>query len=184
MICKCNGCGQKAVAADQGLCLRCDLGSRDIMRAEGLHLDDEVRVTTFVAWAKPYREGGGINLAIMCACRRAPHVSSTSTFMGGYADAGGAQFDGKHPLVQQTYVGQAKAAGVAINGKRYFSEIAAFPGDPEAWVGTKAEAADVVRRRGWASDDLGVKAPAGGPQEKAAKRDSFKSVLAKALGVG
>src|SRR5262249_44946887 len=44
---------------------------------------------------------------------------------------------------------QAKEAGVSTQGKVYLSSLAAYAGDPRAWVDSRGEAAKVCEERGW-----------------------------------
>lgn len=84
-----------------------------------------------------------------------PHLRTDTTFFAG-SQYGGEQFQ-HDPLLYDQYVRTAQAAGVSINGKKYFSELAKFPGDPEAWHDNRGDMAKLVRDRGWTCEGLGVK---------------------------
>lgn len=85
----------------------------------------------------------------MCEARQAPAtLGSERAFL---ADVGfrhhGLQ---DHPLWQQeSIIAEAKAAGINIEGKRYFGGIADGRGicDPEAWCASQQDYIDVVKRR-------------------------------------
>ncbi len=53
----------------------------------------------------------------------------------------------------------AARMGININGKKYDGRLARFQGDPEACYGTLSEARSICRKRGKASEDLGVSFP-------------------------
>lgn len=95
-----------------------------------------------------------------------PVIKTEATFFRA-AQFGGAPFAGD-PDVEKAYTGPARRAGVSIQGKVYQHQLARFPGDPEAYVGSKSEAREVLRRRGWGSKELGVKAREEAPPEAAA----------------
>lgn len=87
---------------------------------------------------------------------KAPRVKSDDTFFSGYTRTGGAQFT--NDMSRDHHLAQAKAAGVDVSGKQYFAELAAFPGDPRAWVGSRGEMVKVLEERNWGSDgDVKVK---------------------------
>lgn len=84
----------------------------------------------------------------MFASGQAPRVKSDTTFFAGQ-NRGAGQFDGQAPEIQRAYTEPAKAAGVSITGKTYLSQIAAYPGDPRAWVDSREQIAQVCEERGW-----------------------------------
>jgi hypothetical protein len=100
---------------------------------------------------------GGCNICDMLKARKAPRGVSDDTRFAGYSKVGGAQFSNDE--VRDHYTGVAKRAGVDITGKQYFSELAAFPGDPKAWVDSQGDMRRLLEERGWGcSGDLKVKA--------------------------
>lgn len=132
------------------VCFKCPIGIPDAL------LDDFV-----------YSVFGGNSpkLAAMFVTGLTPRVSTDDTFMGGWKNDGEGQFRKLPRIAREAYLEPARKAGVSINGKMYFSEIAAFPGDPRAFVGTKGEAQALLRERNWNCPDLGVKAEAVEPAE-------------------
>lgn len=62
---------------------------------------------------------------------------------------GGRQFTSK--AMRDFYAAHAKAAGVNVTGRMYDHQLAAFPGDPKAWVGSDTELRQVLEHRGWGS---------------------------------
>jgi hypothetical protein len=95
-----------------------------------------------------YREGGTPHLmADMLAFRQPPGViGSDRAFLEGHCN--GNQFE-KNQLLGHAYAEDAKAAGVNTKGKVYLSSLAAFPGDPKAWVSGRDDAKRVIEERGW-----------------------------------
>lgn len=93
--------------------------------------------------------GASPRLAEMFATQQAPRAKSDATFFAGM-DTGGGNI--KNPLTRKMYLDEAKKAGVDVTGAVYYSEIAAFPGDPEAWVRSRGEITGLVEKRGWNMD--------------------------------
>lgn len=93
----------------------------------------------------------GVNpkLADMLASRQPPGASTDREFLHGYCN--GNQFERNRPMGDY-YASVAKQHKVDITGKVYMSGLAAFPGDPKAWVASRADAAKVLDERGWGSD--------------------------------
>lgn len=84
----------------------------------------------------------------------AAQIRTASTFQSG-VKLGGAQFGGAN---REFYLNAAREAGVNPDGKVYDSRIAAFPGDPEAWVGSVDEVRAVLEKRNWGcTGDMTVK---------------------------
>lgn len=94
------------------------------------------------------RSSGDCRLCEMFAAGRPPTISTEATYQAKGA-LGGAQFSGS---IREHYLQAARAAGVSTDGKFYESRIAAFPGDPEAWVSGSDDVRRVVESRGWAMD--------------------------------
>lgn len=78
-----------------------------------------------------------------------PQVVTDATFMRGTAN--GAQFE-KTPYIGDGYKKLAARHGVNVKGKKYFSSLARFPGDPEAWVDSRGDVARLIAKRGWKCD--------------------------------
>lgn len=72
-------------------------------------------------------------------------------------NTGGNQF--QHPAHRNLYVDKAKAAGVTVEGKCYYPELASFQGDPEAWCGSADDIRRVATKKGYNVDgDVKVRA--------------------------
>lgn len=81
---------------------------------------------------------------------QSPPMSNTDReFLEGRCN--GNQFESQ-PYVGDVYAGMAKDAGVDPKGKVYLSGLAAFPGDPRAWVSGRGDAQRVCEDRGWTCD--------------------------------
>lgn len=85
----------------------------------------------------------------MFAAQRAPHGVSDKTFMADTAN--GKQFQGQEH-VGNAYRETAEAMGGSVTGKKYLSGLAAFPGDPEAWVDSRGDAQRLLEKRGWGAE--------------------------------
>lgn len=93
------------------------------------------------------REGVSHNLAEMFALQQPPMMGGTdSAFLEGHCN--GNQFEGSEE-VGDFYKEEASAAGVDVKGKVYLSGLAAYPGDPEAWVTGRGDVKRVCEQRGW-----------------------------------
>lgn len=90
-----------------------------------------------------------IRLTEMLAERRAPHGISDGTFMKDTAN--GKQFEGQEE-VGDHYRNVAESLGASTTGKKYISGLAAFPGDPQAWVDSRGDVQRVLEQRGWGSE--------------------------------
>lgn len=93
-----------------------------------------------------------------------PRIKTEATFQAK-GNLGGSQF---HPKIREHYLNAAREAGVTTDGRTYEPRLAAFPGDPEAWVSGPDDVKRVVESRGWSMDgDIKVKgrevAPVKGP---------------------
>ena len=93
------------------------------------------------------------------------------------------QFANLPPDGQEAYIRPAIEAGIPIHGKRYYSELADFPGDPRAWVDDRDETRRLLEDRGWSSEPLGVKARDDGPPPAAPLADDIvEEHVADAIG--
>lgn len=88
-------------------------------------------------------------LAEMLALRKSANFVSDATFMRGHFN--GNQFE-KFNRSGEFYRKKANAAGVSTVGKRYLSGLAAYPGDPRAWVSTRDEIKKLMKERNWTCD--------------------------------
>lgn len=92
-------------------------------------------------------QGTSHNLALMFALGQPPMSNTDREFLerrGGCYD----QFKGEE-LAGEYYRRRALAAGVNPTGKVYMSGLAAFPGDPQAWVSGRGDVQRVCEERGW-----------------------------------
>lgn len=95
---------------------------------------------------------------------RPPKSNTDVEFLAGSEN--GRQFQGR-PEQGEFYRKQAEKRGQSVKGKKYLSQLARFPGDPEAWVSSRGDVQKVLEDRGWGSDGLvNVKAK---PREEATK---------------
>jgi hypothetical protein len=99
------------------------------------------------AWeARAARRG-----AEMLAAGAPPLLRSDNTYLAIADNANGKQFEGQ-PAVGDYYRKKAERAGVSTTGKTYLSALAAFPGDPRAWVSDRGDIKKVCEERGWGCD--------------------------------
>ena len=99
------------------------------------------------------------NLCKMCdmlQSGRTPSIKTEATFQ---AKAGGKLGAASlHPANREHYLRLAREAGVSTDGKTYDGRLAAYAGDPQAWVSGPDDAKRLVESRGWSMDgDLSVK---------------------------
>lgn len=87
-------------------------------------------------------------LAEMFAFRQGPALMTDDVFLEGRHAAQAEQFN-RNPEIADAYKGEADAAGVDITGKVYLSGLAAYPGDPKAWVSGRGDVQRVCEERGW-----------------------------------
>lgn len=89
-------------------------------------------------------------LAEMLALQSPPMSNTDREFLegrGGCYD----QFKGQQE-VGDYYSRLARGAGVDTTGKVYLSGLAAYPGDPRAWVSGRGDVKKVCEERGWSCD--------------------------------
>jgi hypothetical protein len=77
-------------------------------------------------------------------------LNTDNTFLEGHCNNN--QMAAMHPTVAKRLADDAAAAGVNIKGKVYLSGLAAYPGDPHAWVSGKGDVQKVIERRNWNCD--------------------------------
>lgn len=80
---------------------------------------------------------------------RSPHGISDCTFMRDTAN--GRQF-AEQEATGNHYRQVAESLGASVTGKKYVSGLAAFPGDPEAWVDSRGDVERLLTKRGWGSE--------------------------------
>lgn len=91
-------------------------------------------------------EGTSHSLAEMFAFEQAPCGVSDGTFMRGTEN--GRQFQGQQKMGNY-YRHITEQKGGNTNGKKYLSGLAAYPGDPEAWVSGRDDVRRILEKRGW-----------------------------------
>lgn len=57
-------------------------------------------------------------------------------------------------LIGKHYRKMASAAGVTTRGKQYIGGLARYPGDPEAWVGSRGDMIRVAKKNNFAVDGI------------------------------
>jgi hypothetical protein len=86
-------------------------------------------------------------LDAMLAASRPPCCMTDSVFLEGHCN--GSQFAAT-PAIGDFYAQEARRHGLTdTKGKVYLSGLAAFPGDPEAWVSGRDDVRRVLEQRGW-----------------------------------
>jgi hypothetical protein len=112
------------------------------------------------------REGGTSHrLALMFALSRPPMSNTDREFLEGHCN--GSQFEDR-PDHGDAYQAVAAEEGVDTTGAVYMSGLAAYPGDPRAWIRGRDDARKVCEERGWDCDGAvtvraAVRNPAPGP---------------------
>lgn len=94
-------------------------------------------------------DGVSHSLAEMLALGQPPMANSDREFLEGHCN--GSQFE-KTPGLGDYYAKVARRHGQDTTGKVYLSGLAAFPGDPRAWVSDRHEVQKVLAERGWGAE--------------------------------
>jgi hypothetical protein len=97
-------------------------------------------------YEKCLRQGTSETLAEMFALGQPPMSNTDREFLEGHCN--GNEFE-KTPWIGDLYKAEAEAAGLDITGKKYLAGLAAYPGDPRAWVSGRADVQRVCEERGW-----------------------------------
>lgn len=93
-------------------------------------------------------------MCVMLLSAAPPQIKTEATFQAK-AGLGGSQF---HPATRDLYLQRAREAGVTTEGRVYEPRLAAFPGDPEAWISNQDELKAVAERKGYSVEgDVTVK---------------------------
>jgi hypothetical protein len=95
-------------------------------------------------YATMRRAGESPRLAIMLATGKPPAISTDDTFMAGRREG---QVFRNSPGLHAHHQAIADRAGISTHGKTYMSGLAAYPGDPRAWVNGKSDVLAVARER-------------------------------------
>lgn len=96
----------------------------------------------------------------MLAAGQAPMSRTDREFLEGHCN--GSQFQDT-PHIGNFYRAEAAKRGVNTTGKVYLSGLAAYPGDPRAWVSDRGDVQRVCEERGYDCD--------GAVKVRAARRD-------------
>jgi hypothetical protein len=81
--------------------------------------------------------------ALMIASRQFPGVKTDSVFNEGkFSGSGGSGCEAK----ENHYRTQAEKRGFSTNGKWYCGSLARFPGDPEAFIGSRSDVLAVCKK--------------------------------------
>jgi len=112
------------------------------------------------AYEASRRQGECHNISEIVAFRQVPGVNTDTSFMSGcYNQNQFAGSKGPNEVIAKGYVELAKRAGVTdLGARRYVSQIARYPGDARAWIGSKGELRKKIAATGDGCSDLGVKA--------------------------
>ncbi len=99
-------------------------------------------------------EGDLCKLCEMLVSGSPPRIKTEATFQAK-APLGGAQF---HPATRDLYLQRACEAGVTTEGRVYEPRLAAYPGDPEAWISNQDDLVRVAEARNYTvNGDVTVK---------------------------
>lgn len=98
------------------------------------------------AYEEMRSRGVSHTLAEMLALRQPPMSNTDREFLEGHCC--GNQFE-KVPWLGDYYKKIAERAGVNVTGKVYKSSLAAYPGDPRAWVSSRDDVRRICEERGW-----------------------------------
>lgn len=100
-------------------------------------------------------KGVSHNLAEMLALGTPPANQDDTRFMSGHVNHN--QFDyvaGR--LAGENALREAKEAGVSVEGARYCGGLASYPGDPTAWIRSRADVRRVAAEKGMTIEGTGV----------------------------
>ena len=92
--------------------------------------------------------GSSHRLSEMLALRRGPALNTDTRWLAGHVN--GSQFAGspREEAIGGYYQQVARAHGLSTAGKVYKTQLARFPGDPQAWVSSRADCIKVAAERG------------------------------------
>jgi hypothetical protein len=106
----------------------------------------ELTQDQFARYADMLGSGESHNMAFMLSCRQFPNVKTDATFLKGLQT--GDQF-GDCAGLGLGYKQITEEKGYNTAGKVYLSQLARYPGDPEAWVSGRGDVERVCRDRGY-----------------------------------
>ena len=92
-----------------------------------------------------------VTLKLTCRCGASmyrrfplPALRTDSTFQAGRRKVN----DLLDPRTRKRYNAMASSAGVSTTGKTYSAQLAGYPGDPQAWIDSRADVTRICRNRG------------------------------------
>lgn len=130
--------------------------------------------------AKLYREcianGCSPQGAEMLASHQAPSIETDSTFMAGQWN----QFGENQNQMNcgRTLAKECRKRGGDPNGKVYLGQLADFPGDPSAWVESRADVKRVCKKKGLGCEGA-VNVKAAGESRPKPKAKKFADFVPK-----
>jgi hypothetical protein len=95
------------------------------------------------------QDGEPHKAAEMFALHQTPALMTDAVFLEGHHS--GNQFC-RQPELGEYYKRTAEAEGQTTEGKVYLHGLAAYPGDPQAWVTGRGDAERVLKERGWGAE--------------------------------
>lgn len=100
-------------------------------------------------YAAAIRNGCSVALAEMFASGRGPALQTDATFLRSHCNgsqfAGGKANERSGDILREI----AESEGQSTKGKVYLGQLAAYPGDPKAWVDGRGDVARVCAERSW-----------------------------------
>lgn len=122
--------------------------------------------------------GQGPRFALMCACQQAPMTRQTDRTFNAERQQVMSEM---RPKQRDAYLGAAKAAGIATQGKYYVGALGR-PTDPMAWVSTVDDAKAVCREKNLTASGIvehkGTPMP---PKKKRMAKDIRDNLVKKQL---
>lgn len=103
------------------------------------------------------KSGTSHSLAEMFALQQSPGLQTDTRFMSENHSYN--QFDGGagDKMAGDRAMDEARRAGVITSGGRYCHQLASYPGDPTAWVWSRADVVEAARRKGLQVEGCGIK---------------------------
>jgi hypothetical protein len=140
------------------------------------------------------RSGQSHNIALMLAAQQPPMSNTDREFLEGHCNGNqfagslAARAAGDYYRRVAAAAGQGSAAG---GGNVYLSGLAAYPGDPRAWVSSRGDVKRLLEERGWSARgsvehnaDPSVRGSAAPPTTTAIGTDIVLDAAEKALESG
>lgn len=107
-------------------------------------------------------------------------VSDATLFTGDRLGQVDGAVDGS--LIGDHYRALARKAGIVTHGRQYMSGLARYPGDPEAWVGDRADVVRVAKKNNFSVEGMvSVKNEREAPAEKGLAQDVAQRLVTQKL---